>query len=129
MGARFQLDLRIFGSEGALLYDIDRARLAVFRDDGASQEFDVGVDDGAYRCDGPPHELVELTLGLTDSNSSPGDVGRRAVEIVHAAYESHTAGRRVAIDELERLAARSPRVGRSRRAAANAIPAATQHSR
>ncbi len=102
VGARFQLDLRIIGSEGALLYDIDRARLAVFRHDGDSQELAVGADDGAYRCDGPPHELVELTLGLTDSNSSPGDVGRRAVEIVHAAYESHTAGRRVAIDELER---------------------------
>ena len=102
VGARFQLDLRVFGSEGALLYDIDRARLAVFRDDGDSQEFDVGADDGAYRCDGPPHELVELTLGLTDRNSSPGDVGRRAVEIVHAAYESNATSRRVAIDELER---------------------------
>lgn len=100
VGARFQLDLRIFGSEGALLYDIDRARLAVFRDDGDSQELAVGADDGAYRCDGPPHELVELTLGLTDRNSSPGDVGRRAVEIVHAAYASHASGRRVAIDEL-----------------------------
>ena len=100
VGARFQLDLRIFGSEGVLLYDIDRARLAVFRDDGENQELAVGADDGAYRCDGPPHELVELTLGLTDRNSSPGDIGRRAVEIVHAAYESHASGRRVGIDEL-----------------------------
>ena len=101
VGARFQLDLRIFGSEGALLYDIDRARLAVFRHDGTNQEMKVGTDDGAYRCDGPPHQLVELALGLTNHNSTPGDIGRRAVEVVHAAYESHATGRRVRINQLD----------------------------
>ena len=100
IGARFQLDFRIFGDEGALIYDIDRARLAVFRHDGANQEVTVAPDDGAYRCDGPPHQLVELALGISDQNSSPGDIGRRAVEIVHAAYQSNCRGTSVSVDEL-----------------------------
>lgn len=96
-GGRFQLDLRIFGSEGVLLFDIDRERLDVYRHDGNHRILEVSRDDGAYRCDGPPHEFVELILGLTDRNSAPGGVGMRAVEIIDAAYRSHERGKEIRI--------------------------------
>ena len=40
-GQMFQLDIRIFGSEGMLLLDVERARLAVHRHDGRDQVHDV----------------------------------------------------------------------------------------
>ena len=87
-GARYQLDLRIVGSEGMIAIDIDRERLDVYRHDGADETFDMERDSGAYRCDGPPHEFVELILGLADHNSAPIEVGVKAVELVAGAYES-----------------------------------------
>ena len=87
-GARYQLDLRILGSDGMMNIDIDRERLDVFRHDGRDQILEVERDAGAYRCDGPPHEFVELILGLTDRNSAPVEVGVKAVELVAGAYES-----------------------------------------
>lgn len=87
-GARFQLDFRIFGSEGMLNLDIDRERLDVYRHDGEAVIVDLERDEGAYGCDGPPHEFVELILGLTEQNSSPVEIGLRAVELIDSAYRS-----------------------------------------
>ena len=42
--------------------------------------------DGSYDCDGPPNRLVDLALGLTDDNPSPGELGARSVEVVEALY-------------------------------------------
>lgn len=87
-GARYQLDLRIFGSEGMLNVDVDRERVDLYRHDGAEETVELERDEGAYRCDGPPHEFVELILGLTDQNSSPVEIGVKAVELVAGAYQS-----------------------------------------
>jgi len=97
-GARFQLDLRIFGSEGVLNLDIDRERLDVYRHDGKVETVDLQRDEGAYACDGPPHEFVELILGLTDTISSPIEIGLRSVELIDAAYRSAQSNLSIRID-------------------------------
>ena len=53
----FQLDVRVYGSEGLLILDIDRARLEVQRYDGNHFAMDLPGDAGAYECSGPTEQL------------------------------------------------------------------------
>ena len=59
----FQIDLRIFGSEGMLLLDIERERLEVRRRDGRDEVVPMAPGEGAYSCDEPLTLLVDLCLG------------------------------------------------------------------
>ncbi|MBM3457754.1 MAG: Gfo/Idh/MocA family oxidoreductase [Armatimonadetes bacterium] len=88
----FQLDLRIFGSEGMLLLDVERERLEVRRDDGRDLSLTPEPGSGAYSCEGPPNNFVDLVLGKTEVNSAPGWAGMRSVELLDAAYRSSVSG-------------------------------------
>jgi predicted dehydrogenase len=90
---KFQLDIRIFGSEGLLLLDIERARMQVFRHDGKQIALDLPADAGAYSCDGPPARFVELIQGH-GRNDSPGEVAARSVELIDAMFRSANDGGR-----------------------------------
>jgi len=89
----YQLDLRIFGTEGMLLLDVERERMALHRNDGRDTVLDVEPGAGAYRCVEPVHRLVDLCLGRATLNEAPGIVGQRAVEVLDAMYRSMTSGR------------------------------------
>lgn len=91
--AQFQVDLRIFGSEGMLLLDCERARLELRRHDGANNSLEVPADAGAYDCEGPPHNFVDLVLGKTTENSAPGEAAMRSVLLLDAAYRSAASGK------------------------------------
>ena len=88
---KFQLDVRIFGSEGVLNLDIDRARLDLFRHDGQHRSIPVDIDAGEYDCDGPPNRFVELIKGEA-TNDSPGEVAARSVEMLSAMFASAAEG-------------------------------------
>jgi predicted dehydrogenase len=90
-GVKFQLDVRIFGSEGVLVLDVDRERLDLFRHDGKHRHFDVPPGEGDYHCEGPPNRFVELIKG-EGVNESPGEVGARSVELLDAMFESVAEG-------------------------------------
>jgi predicted dehydrogenase len=89
----FQIDLRIFGSEGMLLLDIERERLEMRRRDGRDTVIAMAPGDGAYACEQPLHTLVDICLGRSTGNPSPGFVGMRAVEVLDAMYRSAASGR------------------------------------
>jgi predicted dehydrogenase len=89
----FQVDLRIFGSEGMLLVDCERARAHLRRHDGRHTVVDVAPDGGAYECSGPPHNFIDLVFGRTEVNHSPGEAAMRSVELLDAAYRSAATGR------------------------------------
>lgn len=91
--ALFQVDLRIFGSEGLLMLDCERARLELRRHDGASESLNLPSNAGEYTCDGPPGNFVDLVLGKTDVNSSPGEAAMRSVLLLDAAYRSAMSGK------------------------------------
>ncbi len=99
IGAPYQLDIRIFGSHGMLLYDIERERLELHTHGGEHSIVPVEAGEGAYRCDGPPHEFVELILGLTEHNHAPGEIGLKTVQVLEAAYRSDQSGREEAVSE------------------------------
>ena len=90
-GVKFQVDVRIFGSDGVLNLDLDRARLEVFRHDGKHRSILVDVNAGEYDCDGPPNRFVDLIKG-EGRNDSPGEVGARSVELLEAMFESVAEG-------------------------------------
>ena len=92
-----QIDLRIFGSEGMLLLDIERERLELRRRDGKDEIVTLAPGDGAYACDEPLRVLVGLCLGRETLNGAPGLVGQRAVEVLDAMYRSAESGRMEAV--------------------------------
>ena len=91
--AGFQVDLRIFGSEGLLMLDCERARLELRRHDGRRERRDLPADAGAYSCEGPPNNFVDLILGETETNWSPGEAAMRSVLLLDAAYRSAQSGK------------------------------------
>jgi predicted dehydrogenase len=93
----FQLDVRIFCERGMLNLDVARDHVSLHRHDGRHLVAALRPGDGAYRCDGPPNQFVELVLGLTKRNDSPGEVAMRSVEILDAAYRSSRIRRHVRI--------------------------------
>jgi predicted dehydrogenase len=90
--AQYQVDLRIFGSDGLLMLDFERARLELRRHDGTSEEMAIPPGAGAYDCEGPPHNFVDLVLGKATTNWAPGEAAMRSVLLLDAAYRSATSG-------------------------------------
>ncbi len=88
----FQLELRLFGTEGMLLLDTERPRLEVRRSDGADTVLALSGQDTAYECAGPLRVLVDVCLGRPAVNAAPGIVGQRAVEVLDAMYRSARSG-------------------------------------
>jgi len=86
------IDLRIYGSEGLLLLDIERERLEVRRRDGRDIIVPMAPGDGAYGCERPVDVFVDLCLGRDVENDAPGEVGMRAVEVLDAMYRSAASG-------------------------------------
>lgn len=96
--ARYQVDIRIFGADGLLMVDLERARCELRRHDGKTEQVDVAPDAGTYACDGPPHNFADLVLGKTTVNWSPGEAAMRSVLLLDAAYRSALSG------QVERVA-------------------------
>lgn len=93
----FQLDLRLFGTGGMLLLDIERARLELRRHDGDDTIVPLSQEAAAYECAAPLAALVDLCLGRPALNAAPGEVGLRAVEVLDALYRSAGSGRMEAV--------------------------------
>ena len=89
----FQIDLRIFGSEGMLLLDIERERLELRRRDQKDEVIAIVAGDGGYSCVEPVAMFVDLCRGLDVVNPAPGIVGQRAIEVLDAMYRSAASGR------------------------------------
>ena len=88
----FQVDLRLFGSEGMLLIDCERARMHLRRHDGKHVVEEVAADAGGYECNGPPNNFADLILDKTETNWTPGEAAMRGVEMLDAAYRSAITG-------------------------------------
>jgi predicted dehydrogenase len=91
--AQYQVDVRIFGTEGLLMLDCERTRLELRRHDGKLERLDLAADAGNYSCEGPPNNFVDLVLGKTDINWSPGEAAMRSVCLLDAAYRSSASGK------------------------------------
>ena len=89
---QFQLDVRVFGSEGVMTVDCDRARLEVLRHDGDNFNMDLQPDAGEYFGGGPTANFADIVSGKSSTNWAPGWAGMRAIELIDAAYRSAESG-------------------------------------
>lgn len=89
-GHGFEVDIRIYGETGSLLIDIETERMILKLPDGTSEDHSVAPGTWFYSCEGPANALVDVAMGK-GGNESPGDVGARAVEALHALVTSAKA--------------------------------------
>ena len=89
----YQLDIRIFGTDGMLLIDVERERMELRRKDGRDTVLDIPKGQGAYDCVEPTQRLAQICLGTATRNESPGLIGQRAVETLDAMYRSIASGK------------------------------------
>jgi predicted dehydrogenase len=92
-GQPYQVDIRLFGTEGMMMLDVEggRERMTVHRNDGTVHKLDVPAGQGEYTCDGPPHRFIEVIKGEA-INDSPGHVGAATVELITAMFRSAENG-------------------------------------
>ncbi|PUB09541.1 Gfo/Idh/MocA family protein [Yoonia sediminilitoris] len=90
-GHGFEVDIRIYGETGSLLIDIETERMILKLPDGSREDHSVAPGTWFYSCEGPANALVDVAMGK-GGNESPGDVGARAVETLHALVTSAKAG-------------------------------------
>ena len=93
----FQVDIRIFGSKGMVLLDVERPRFEIHCNDGTSVSEDPVQRPGAYECVEPLKAFVGLIQGKSVENRSPAWLGSRVVDILDAALRSADSGKTEAI--------------------------------
>lgn len=87
-GSPFQVDIRLFGTEGMLLLDVERERLWLRRLDGRDEEMAIEPGAGAYTCTTPVEAFVDLCLGKPVENCGNAAVGLHSVQVVEAMLKS-----------------------------------------
>ena len=93
----YQMDIRIFGTEGMLLFDIERARCEVIRHDGRTHVEVLADDAGGYEAVAPITLLVDVCRGAETLNPANGTVGMRASLLLDAMYRSARSGQMEAV--------------------------------
>jgi predicted dehydrogenase len=88
----FQMDIRIFGSEGMLLFDVERERLVLRRNDGTDLIIPIAPGEGRYEGTMPVHRFIEICAGLSSNNAADAENGARVVETLEALYRSAGTG-------------------------------------
>jgi predicted dehydrogenase len=89
----YQIDIRIFGTQGMLLFDIERARVEAIRHDGRTHVEELGPGAGDYESIAPITLLVDLCRGKAATNPADGTVGMRSTLVLDAMYRSAKSGR------------------------------------
>lgn len=95
-GNPYQVDIKLFGTEGVLLLDTERERVSLHRYDGTGWDLDIEPGAGAYECIAPPNRFVDLITGASTENNSDARVAARSVELIEAMLSSAEQGGREA---------------------------------
>ena len=90
-GDKYQIDLRIFGTEGVLMIDTERERVSLSRYDGERVDLAIPAGEGEYECLVPPVRFIELITGASTENNSTADVAARSVELIEGLLRSSAA--------------------------------------
>lgn len=93
----FQLDVRIFGTEGMVLFDVERERLELRRHDGRDETVEMPPGSGAYDGRRPVRHFIDICAGRPAANPADAENGARVVETLDALYRSAASGRLEAV--------------------------------
>lgn len=92
-GMKKQVDIRLYGTKGILLVDVERERVEATRFDGTRQVVDLAEGDGAYGIEELLAKFVDLCAGDPITNYADQYVGMRAVEAIDCMYRSAKSGK------------------------------------
>lgn len=87
-GDRYQVDIRLFGTEGVLMIDAERERVSLSRYDGRRENIPIAPEEGDYECLVPPARFIDLITGASQENNSDAGVAARSVELIDALLRS-----------------------------------------
>ena len=91
-----QLDLRIYGTEGMFLLDVEFGRermvLNCFNGTNLTHQIDKGGGYGAYSTKEAINRFVEICRGASARNSGNEIVGLKTVQVLSAMYKSFESG-------------------------------------
>lgn len=94
-----QLELKVYGSEGMLLLDVEegRERLQIRRFDknDTIEPFGLGEGYGSYSTQESVNRFIELCLGNKVRNCGDHIVGLKTVQVLEAMYKSISTGNTV----------------------------------
>jgi predicted dehydrogenase len=93
----YQLDVRIYGTEGMLSIDMERTRMELRRMDKADVVLDLAADAGQYAALEPINRLVQVCHGTAQTIEANGTVGARAIDVLDAMYRSFRSGKPEAV--------------------------------
>jgi predicted dehydrogenase len=93
----YQLDVRIYGTEGMLTIDMERTRMELRRMDKNDTVLELEPDAGQYAALEPINRLVEVCHGTAKTIEADGTVGARAIDVLDAMYRSFKSGKPEAI--------------------------------
>lgn len=93
------MDIRIYGTQGMLVFDNERARLAVYRLDGDDTIIDISQGDAEYDGELPVAVFAALCAGKDVTNPANGENGARVTEALDALYRSAKSGQLEMIGE------------------------------
>jgi len=90
-GNSHQIQVRVTGERGQVMVDLDRPLVRRSRrDDDVTIE--LTADDVAWSFQRVIDRFVDLVLGRTVENRSPGELGARVVEVLDGMYRSASTG-------------------------------------
>lgn len=93
------MDIRIFGTEGMILFDNERARLTLSRLDGTEEAVAISQAEADYDGALPVRVFARLCAGEEVVNASDAECGARVTEALDAMYRSAATGRPAVIGE------------------------------
>jgi len=91
---RFQVDIKVFGSKGNFLMDLEsgRERVVVETMSGEEHALDLPAGAGDYDGASPVRHLVDTCHGIQDEDMAPAIVGLRSIAFLDAMYRSAASG-------------------------------------
>ncbi len=87
------MDVRIYGTEGMIVFDIERARLALQRLDGVDEVVEFTQADAEYDGELPVSVFAAICAGKDVVNAANGENGARVTEALDAMYRSAKSGK------------------------------------
>lgn len=87
------MDIRIYGTEGCIFFDNERARLELRRLDGDDEIVEITQAEAEYDGALPVKVFAKLCAGQDVANGADGENGARVTETLHALYRSAASGR------------------------------------
>ena len=85
-------DIRIYGTEGCLFFDNERARLELRRLDGDDEIVTISEQEAVYDGALSVFKFAELCAGRPIVNAADGENGARVTEAIDALYRSARTG-------------------------------------